>query len=243
MQYGGALARHYDALMSHAGYGKWADYLSELFDCTRVSSVLDMACGTGSLAYALAERGFDVIGVDASPDMLAAAEAKREGGQNPMFLCQKLWELDLYGTVDAAVCTLDSVNYITRPELLKRAIARAFLFLNPGGVLVFDARTPLFYQKNDGISQTSETPSCFCVWTRRFDGEICTARVDLFERSANLWARRRETHRQRSYDVKFLLGCLEESGFDELETFHPFKRTPPSPAAERVFFRARKPGG
>ena len=106
--YGGAMARHYDALMGHVDYSRWADYMIGLFAYTqtRPTTVLDMACGTGSLSYALRGKGFSVIGVDASPDMLTAAELKRGGfglpPDDPMFLCQKLWELDLYDTVDAA---------------------------------------------------------------------------------------------------------------------------------------------
>jgi SAM-dependent methyltransferase len=243
------MARHYDALMSHVRYDLWADYIRGMFDRaqTPVSDVLDMACGTGSLAYALARAGFDVIGVDRSADMLARAEAKRpdvspsdSGG--PMFLRQKLWELDLFGTVDAAVCTMDSINFILRTEQLRNTFERARTFLNPGGVLVFDVRTPYHFEKTDGRAQIAETTSCFCAWTPRYNARtgICAMELDLFERDGRVWRRYAEVHRQRCYTMDRLTRCLLDAGFADVEQFHPFERTPPKPAADRVFFRAVK---
>ena len=115
----GPLAGVYDELTGDVAYEKRADYLERLFSRSRipVHTVLDLACGTGTMTALLTRRGYELIAVDASPDMLAQAREKAADlvGEPPVFLNQSMPELDLYGTVDAAVCCLDSLNYLTRP--------------------------------------------------------------------------------------------------------------------------------
>ena len=140
-----ALARVYDALTGDVGYQRRADYLEKLFQKSRipVHTVLDLACGTGAMTAVLTERGYELIGVDSSPDMLAAAREKATGltGVMPVFLNQDMPALDLYGTVDAAVCCLDSLNYLTSPRDVQRTFERLHLFISPGGLLVFDVNS------------------------------------------------------------------------------------------------------
>ena len=137
-----ALAGSYDALTEDVGYGKRLDFIEKLLCRSRipVKLVLDLACGTGTMSWLLTQQGYEVIGVDGSEDMLAAAISK--GGETqgvpPVFLHQSMPKLDLYGTVDAAVCCLDSLNYLTDPKDVQRTFRRLHLFVAPGGMLVFD---------------------------------------------------------------------------------------------------------
>ena len=120
------LAPSYDALTRDVDYAKVCDYLERQFQRARcrVKTVLDLACGTGSLTWLLAQRGYDTTGVDLSEDMLAQARDKNwDVAIPPLFLHQSMDKLDLNDTVDACVCCLDSVNYVTRPALLRRAFA------------------------------------------------------------------------------------------------------------------------
>ena len=155
------LASCYDELTTDVGYPAWADYLEAHFRRKGLPgrTVLDLACGTGSLTWELAARGYEMIGVDRSPEMLAEAAAKgREDVETPpIFLCQSMDRLDLYGTIDACVCCLDSVNYVTDPRQLKKAFARVWLFLMPGGLFLFDINTPSKLRGLDGQ----------VFWTRR----------------------------------------------------------------------------
>ena len=141
-----ALAGVYDALTEDVDYERRGDYLEKLLkrSCIPVRTVLDLACGTGELTAILTERGYEMIGVDASPDMLSQARQKAEDltGEPPVFLNQSMPELDLYGTVDAAVCCLDSLNYLTSPRDVQKTLERLHLFISPGGLLVFDVNTP-----------------------------------------------------------------------------------------------------
>lgn len=131
------LAASYDALTTDVGYEKRADFLEKLFRRSRipVHTVLDLACGTGTMTWLLTDRGYELIGVDGSEEMLAAAMEKsgQVEGIPPIFLHQSMPQLDLYGTVDAAICCLDSLNYLTRPADVQRTFRRLHLFIAPGG--------------------------------------------------------------------------------------------------------------
>ena len=139
------LAGAYDSLTGDVAYEKRADYLEKLFARSRipVHTVLDLACGTGTMTWLLTGRGYEMIGADASEEMLAAAMMKSGSveGIAPIFLHQSMPRLDLYGTVDAAICCLDSLNYLTSPADVQRTFQRLHLFIAPGGELIFDVNT------------------------------------------------------------------------------------------------------
>ena len=148
------LAGCYDEFTADVPYRRWADYLEKHFarSALPIHTVLDLACGTGSLTKELAERGYEMIGVDRSEEMLAQAVEKCRGAGEiaPMFLHQSMERLDLYGTIDACVCCLDSVNYVTRPKTLAKAFQRVHTFLMPGGLFLFDINTPEKLRSLDG---------------------------------------------------------------------------------------------
>ncbi|NCB05928.1 MAG: methyltransferase domain-containing protein, partial [Clostridia bacterium] len=171
-----ALARWYDSLTGDVNYEAWADYLERHLEKSRrgVRTVLDLACGTGTLSRILAQRGYEVVAVDASSEMLAvAAEKVRDvSGEAPLLLCQRMEQLDLYDTVDACVCALDSINYVTDARTLRRAFGRVFLFLNPGGRFVFDVNTPARLRAMDGQVYLDEREEVYCVWRGDFSARV-----------------------------------------------------------------------
>ena len=171
-----ALAGSYDALTEDVGYGKRLDFIEKLLRRSRipVKLVLDLACGTGTMSWLLTQQGYEVIGVDGSEDMLAAAISK--GGETqgvpPVFLHQSMPRLDLYGTVDAAVCCLDSLNYLTDPKDVQRTFRRLHLFVAPGGMLVFDVNTAAKLAALDGQVFLDETEDTYCVWRTEYQGPL-----------------------------------------------------------------------
>ena len=201
------LAGCYDELTTDVGYRSWAGYLEKHFARAGipVRTVLDLACGTGSLTWELARRGYEMIGVDRSEEMLAQANEKGEDftGERPIFLHQSMDKLDLYGTIDACVCCLDSVNYVTRPAQLERAFARVHLFLMPGGIFVFDINTPEKLRALDGQVFLDETEDAYCVWRAEYSKRrrVCTYAMDLFRLTpAGLWERGEELHEEYAYE-------------------------------------------
>ena len=242
-----ALAGCYDEMTQDVRYPAWADFLEKLFSREKrpVKTVLDLACGTGTMSFLLAQRGYEMIGVDFSPEMLAIAAGKElEGeGEPPIFLCQAMEELDLYGTVDACVCLLDSVNHVTRPDKLYRAFQRVHLFLEPGGLFVFDVHTPRHLEGLDGGVFLDETEDAYCVWRTDYHPkrQICTYVMDVFSREGGLWRRETEVHEERAYSPEELIAALQKAGFQRIRLYGDRKLRPPQAGEERIFFTAHKP--
>ena len=200
-----ALAGVYDALTGDVGYEKRADYIEKLFLKSRipVHTVLDLACGTGSMTALLTERGYELIAVDESPDMLAAAREKASDltGEPPVFLNQSMEALDLYGTVDAAICCLDSLNYLAGPREVQKTFQRLHLFISPGGLLVFDINSAAMLRELDGQVFLDEQEDVYCVWRPEFEkrSRVCTYWMDIFtKRPDGAWERSVEQHRQKA---------------------------------------------
>ena len=240
------LAGCYDQFTYDVDYAAWADYIEKHFQKRPLPgrTVLDLACGTGSLTRELALRGYELIGVDQSPEMLAEAAEKNRGAApiEPIFLCQSMEKLDLYGTIDACVCCLDSVNYVTDPKKLARAFQRVHLFLMPGGLFLFDVNTPEKLAGLDGQVFLDETEDAYCVWRAEFSRRICTYFMDIFrlDPSTGQWDRGEELHRERAYTVEELTALLKGAGFVDVRTWGERKLRPPKPGEQRIFFTARK---
>ena len=242
------LAGCYDQLTYDVHYTDWADYIEKHFQKRGLpgKTVLDLACGTGSLTRELALRGYEMIGVDLSPDMLAEASDKNRGvGEiEPIFLCQPMEYLDLYGTIDACVCCLDSVNYVTDPRKLARAFQRVHLFLMPGGLFLFDINTVEKLEGLDGQVFLDETEDTYCVWRAEYSKrrKVCSYFMDIFrlDEESGLWDRGEELHEERAYTIPELTGFLEQAGFRDIKVFGNLKMRAPVPGEERVFFVARK---
>lgn len=243
----GFLADSYDQLTADVCYRDWADFLERHFrkSPVPVHTVLDLACGTGSLTAELALRGYEMIGVDRSAEMLAVAAEKCRGlpGEPPLFLQQSMEQLDLYGTVDACVCCLDSVNYVTRPATLQRAFSRVRLFLEPGGLFVFDVKPPEVLQAADGEICLDETEQTYCVWRAEYAPRrrVLTYGMDIFRRGQDgNWVRGEEVHEEYAYTLDELEEALHRAGFTQVRRWGNLKLRAPRPGEERVFFTARK---
>ena len=242
------LAGCYDELTYDVPYPRWADYIEKHFRRRGLPGniVLDLACGTGSLTRELAQRGYEMIGVDLSPEMLAeAAEKNRDVGDvPPIFLCQPMENLDLYGTIDACVCCLDSVNYVTSPKKLQQAFERVHLFLMPGGLFLFDINTPEKLRGLDGQVFLDETEDAYCVWRAEYSkrSRICSYFMDIFrlDPDSGQWDRGEEIHEERAYTIPELTGFLQQAGFRDIKVYGELKLRPPVPNEGRVFFVARK---
>ena len=236
-----ALAGTYDALTGDVEYEKRADYLEKLFTRSKidVKTVLDLACGTGTMTWILTGRGYEMIGVDASEEMLAAAMEKSGSveGIAPIFLHQSMPELDLYGTVDAAICCLDSLNYLTRPKDVQRTFERLRLFIAPGGMLIFDINTVEKLRALDGQVFLDETEDTYCVWRPEYYRGLCTYYMDLFRlQEDGSWDRTLEIHKERAYTVEELTEWLKNAGFGEIRTYGDMKMRRPAEGEQRIYF-------
>lgn len=237
------LSAYYDRFTDDVGYEQWADFFEQLFarEGIRPKLVLDLACGTGSLTRLLAERGYDMIGADASPEMLMQAMQNTiDCDPRPLLINQRMEELDLYGNVDACLCCLDSVNYVTDPGDLAEAFRRVHLFLGPDGLFVFDINTPEKFARIDGESYVREDEGVFCVWQAAVEDGLCAYQFDIFEQDGESWSRAQETHEERVYTPEELTAMLEQAGFTEIKTYGNQSFAPVQGGEDRIYFTARK---
>lgn len=238
------LARCYDRLTADVDYEKWADYLERHFQRWKrpVRAMVELGCGTGSLTQLLARRGYQMTGVDLSPDMLAVADQKCEG-LGVLLLCQDMSRLTLLERADAVVSCLDSVNYVTRPAALKRTFQRVYQTLAPGGLFLFDVKTPLALEGADGQTYLDEDDDLFCVWRGEYSPRrrVCGYGLDLFVREEDgSWSRGGEYHEEYAYTLEELEGFLREAGFRHIKVYGDKTMRPPREGAQRVFFAAGK---
>lgn len=238
------LARYYDGLTADVEYERWLSWYEQWFARSEVpvKIVLDLACGTGTLTCMLAEKGYSMIGTDLSNEMLFQAYEKAQEleCEMPLFLNQSMDELDLYGTVDACVSSLDSINYVTEEETLRAAFEKLHCFLMPGGWFLFDVIAPEWLKKLDDQVFVDENEDVFCVWRASFEEEtqVLTYGMDLFECSdeEDVWFREQEEHQERAWPLEQLAAMLKEAGFVSVEMFAAMEHRAPTAADRRVCF-------
>ena len=236
------LAASYDSLTEDVEYRRRASFLQKLLGKSRipVHTVLDLACGTGTMTCLLAEAGYEMIGVDQSEDMLAEAAGKQVSPEKipPIYLQQSMETLDLYGTVEAAVCCLDSLNYLTDVRALRRTLQRLHLFVAPGGVFLFDINTPEKLRGLDGQVFLDGGDDVYCVWRTEFNkrSRICTYGMDIFQREGALWRRSQEEHYEKAWEVEELTGFLREAGFGHIRTYGDCVLRAPREQEQRIYF-------
>lgn len=245
----GSFASFYDTLTGNVDHEGWADYLLSLFHTfsgKKPQTVLDLACGTGSLSTALLDRGVDVIGVDGSEDMLAEAMGKSTPyGERLMLLCQDMRALDLFGTVDGAICMLDSLNHLTKTADLAEVFRRLGLFIEKDGLFIFDVNTP--YKHETVLGDTAfvyEQEDFFCAWQNHYlpRTKEVVMQLDFFVENGEGYDRYTEQVRERAYTEKTLRRLLEDAGFEVLGVFGEHTMLPPKDGEERVVFVTKNLG-
>ncbi len=255
-------ARVYDELMDNTPYGEWGNRLDELIRKYGVSAperdaeklldseknlVVDLGCGTGTLAELLYEKGYDMIGVDASESMLnIAMDKKAESGSEILYLQQDMRELELYSTVGTVYSVCDSLNYILEEEELKTVFSLVNNYLFPGGIFVFDFNTDYKYREVIGNTTIAENrEDCSFIWENYYDPEEEINEYDLtifVQEEENLFRRFTETHFQRGYTVEQMLRLVEEAGMKVVEVTDADTGEAVTEQSERVYIVAREFG-
>ena len=228
----------YDKLIDQ-DYEKWADYIEQIFKMQgkRPKLVLDLGCGTGNITNILAKRGYDMIGVDLSADMLNVARDKAiEENLDVLYLCQDIREFELYGTVDAVICTLDVLNYITNPDELEEVFALVKNYLNPDGVFIFDINTE-YKLKNVLGNNTfvNDENGIFYTWENEYNDKISNQYLTFFaENEDGLYERFDENHIQRAYSIQEIRNKLAENKLAFEAEYELFTFKKPSEKCEKT---------
>lgn len=266
-------AQVYDTFMDETPYEEWAQFLAELIEkygiskpCVNVGTksdskqengadlldsernlVLDLGCGTGSLTELMSKKGYDMIGVDFSQEMLnIALEKKEASGSNILYLCQDMRELDLYSTVGTVISICDSVNYLLEEEEVEETFRLVNNYLYPGGLFVFDFNTVYKYEQVIGDATIAENrDDCSFIWENYYHEEECINEYDLtiFVRDGeeeDIFRRFNETHYQRGYTLAQMKELIKKAGLKFLFALDADTHEEPTEISERIYIIARE---
>lgn len=241
-----SFAEFYDELTDDVGYEERAKYLCSLFEKfdRAPTLLLDLACGTGGFSREFAREGISVIGVDISEEMLAVASDKNfEEKLDILYLCQDAAELDLYGTVDGAVCCLDSINHITDYDTLCAVFKKVSLFLEDERLFIFDVNT-LFKHEQVLADNTFviENDDIYCVWQNEYDKNTRTTEImlDLFRREGDTYTRSFENIFERAYTEEEIKSALKNANLSIVGIFGDMGISAPESDEQRIIFVTRK---
>ena len=242
-------AEVYDTFMDETPYEEWGRFVTQSLENAGIYDglVLDLGCGTGTMTELLAQKGYDMIGVDLSDRMLDIAMQKREkSGHDILYLQQDMRQFELYGTVRAAVCLCDSLNYLLEEEDLRTAFSLVNNYLDPGGLFLFDFNTVYKYETVIGDSVIAENrDDCSFIWENYYDAEEEINEYDLtifVRKEEELYRKFTETHLQRGYTLPVVRRLLEEAGLIFREALDADTHGPVTEESERIYVLAAENG-
>ena len=241
-----SFASVYDELTFNVDYEKRAEYIMSILKDNGIEDglLLDLACGTGSLSVEFAQKGFEVIATDSSADMLMEAQNKAfSEGVNIMFLCQKMQETDLYGTVRAIVCSLDSINHLENIEEVRKTFSVLKNFIDDGGIMIFDVNT--LYKHREVLGNNTfiyDEKNVYCVWQNRLlpDNKTVSINLDFFVKNGNTYERFNENFKETAFSDEEITSAVENSGFKVVKRYSDLSCSTPKEDTERVYYVIRR---
>ncbi len=239
-----SFARVYDLFMDNVPYEMWCEYLTTILAENGIESglILDLGCGTGKLTRLMEKKGYDMIGVDNSFEMLDIA--RESECENILYLMQDMREFELYGTVRAIYSACDSLNYILEEEELLTVFRLVNNYLDPGGLFVFDINTPFKYQEllaENTFAETRDEGSF--IWENYYDEEEKINEYDLtlyIEEEDGRFSRYQEVHYQKCYELPVIKGLLQEAGLEFVAAYDAYSKNPVAEDSEKITIVARE---
>ena len=243
----------YDNLMDNIPYDEWTSYLKKLLDDYDIKEgiIAELGCGTGNITERLAEYGYDMIGIDNSPEMLDIAMQKGAANKSSsLYLCQDMREFELYGTVRAVISLCDSINDITDKDDLVTIMRLVNNYLDPGGLFIFDFNTLHYYRDvvaDNTIAEDRDDISF--IWDNYFDEDtnINELALSLFVKdkeseSDDIYNKYSELHLQKAYTLDEIKEAIAASGLEFITAFNAFTSEAPDEDSERIYIIAREKG-
>lgn len=242
-----SFASVYDELTVNVDYKERTAYIMKILDNYGIKDglLLDLACGTGSLSLEFAKNGFDVIGTDASFDMLSEAQNKAyESGQNILFLCQKMQETDLYGTVRAVVCSLDSLNHLNDVSEVRETFSKLKNFVDDGGIMIFDVNT--LYKHREILGNNTfvyDEKNVYCVWQNSLSSDGITVGINLdffVKESDDTYTRFSENFKEKFFSENEITEAAQNAGFKVLKKYAEGTFEEPKADTQRIYYVFRR---
>lgn len=237
----------YDIFMDNIPYDNWVEFIEQIWDKydLKPELICEIGCGTGNITQRLANKGYDMLGIDISEDMLMVARDKNYDNEtNIMYLMQDMRKFELFGTVDCILSICDSLNYIRTEAELKKVFKLVDNYLDPNGLFIFDLNTKYkfknIYAEN---TFTDITDKGAYIWENNYDEEKCLNEYNvtffLKDEDEEIYHKYEEFHEEFAYDIERVKSLLEDVGLKVEgvfgENFEPYGEN-----LERVYIVARE---
>lgn len=237
------LAAYYDILTSNISYSdrcKYFDGIIRRYGGKSKGVLLDLGCGTGTLCEEFSKCGYDVIGLDASVEMLSVASSKKQN--DILYICQDMRDISLYNNVDIVVCALDGINHLLTENDVKKCFDSVYENINDEGLFIFDVNT--IYKHQNIMANNSfvyDFDNIYCVWSSTFcEDNIVNIDIDLFSGDGKLYSRSGESFSERAYNIEVLDELLKNAGFTVLNHYDWDSDSKPHEKSEKIIFIAKK---
>lgn len=238
------IAPYYDKLMSFVNYPAWVDYIEKIIVLNNIEEklIFDLACGTGVCLDLWLDKGYEVIGLDKSLDMLQVTKRKLAEKDRGLLINGDMRNFKLGRQMPIITCLYDSLNYLLTAAELLRCYRRVFDALSDDGIFVFDMNTihslrdewgnNTFQRRDEGL---------FSIWSNSFDpnSDISSLSVTLHVRRNGEELVLREHHQERGYALSRIEELLSETGF-EFSLYRHLTFTPATESDLRIMGVARK---
>lgn len=237
----------YDELMNQVPYTQWVEFITALFErnSKQVRLVCELGCGTGNVTLPLAKKGYEMIAIDLSDNMLMIAREKAyDEDQQILFLQQDMREFELYGTVDGIISVCDSCNYIDE-EGLKQFFRLVENYLEDEGLFIFDLNTRYKFESVFADQTFTEVGDDFAIiWENRFDpisgcNEYCVTGF-MEESEDGVYRRFEEVHMEYTFEHEHVQRWLEEAGLKVITAYDNYNFEPAHAESERVVYVVTK---
>lgn len=233
----------YDKLMNDVPYDKWLENIENIWSKynSKPSLVVDLCCGSANMTKLLSNKGYDMIGIDLSIDMLMKA---REKLPDTLLLNQDMTEFELYGLADSIICLCDSMNYLIEEDYILKTLKCCYKYLVNDGLLIFDMNTKYKFETQLGNNTFAENFDDFSyIWENYFDDEqnIHEYQTTFFIKTENgLYEKFEETHYEKFYEIEIIKKLIEKSGLKLEGVFDQSLYEKPYSESERLYFICRK---
>ncbi|WP_291568992.1 MULTISPECIES: class I SAM-dependent DNA methyltransferase [unclassified Clostridium] len=235
----------YDELIyGDVDYKNWGEKILKI--CEEYSlerrNYLDLACGTGNLTVELGKSFQNVYAVDLSQEMLTVAEEKLRGnGIRAKVFCQNICNLNIKNNFDLITCALDSTNYITEKQDLKKYFEGVYNLLREDGLFIFDvnSRHKLINILGNNIFNYDSEDVVY-IWENYLEDDIVNMYLTFFVREGQVYKRFDEEHCERAYSEEDIEDIFKKLGFKLEKKLDCYDNIPVSEKTERITYVLRK---
>ena len=241
-----AIADIYDEVMHDVDYETWTDYIDEIIlqHHPYATDILELACGTGTMALSLEELDcYHITATDGSADMIRIAREKAHQVNSEIdFLTMNFLDINVHKTFDIVFMVFDSVNYLHKDDEIIKLHNEVKKVLKPGGIFVYDFTTPrnsrkaIRFLNNDSKAVEGRfryhRESSFDGKTRIHTNRFIIQYLNPSDSSVR--STTEEIHRQKIYTKEEIESIIQQTDFTILQAYDGFELKPAHQKSLRI---------